>query len=74
MKRKIERVLNEIRPYLASHGGQVEFLSYKDHIVKLKMLGACSGCALSSVTLKNGIEEILKSEFNEIRKVVSVEE
>ncbi|MCL4392657.1 NifU family protein [Patescibacteria group bacterium] len=73
MQKKIERVLNEISPYLASHGGAVEFIEYKNHIVKLKMLGACSGCALSSITLKNGIEEILKSEFSEISEVVSVE-
>ena len=73
MQRKIERVLNEIRPYLASHGGAVEFISYKDKIVTLKMLGQCSGCTLSSITLKNGIEEILKSEFEEIKEVKAIE-
>ena len=73
MQRKIERVLNEIRPYLALHGSAVEFISYKDKIVTLKMLGQCSGCTLSSITLKNGIEEILKSEFEEIKEVKAIE-
>ena len=70
MKEKVEEVLEKIRPALVADGGNVEVVDVKDGIVSVKLTGACSGCPMSTMTLKNGIERILKQEVPE---VVSVE-
>lgn len=74
MKRKIQNLLNEIRPFIMQHGGDVELVSVNAGTVEVKMMGACVGCSLSSVTLKNGIESIIKDEFPEIVNVKAIEE
>ena len=74
MKRKIQNLLNEIRPFIMQHGGDVELVSVMGDTVKVKMIGACVGCSLSSVTLKNGIESIIKDEFPQILNVEAIEE
>lgn len=72
MESKIREILDrEVRPMLAMHLGDLEFVGFENGIVKLKMKGNCQGCPLSIVTLKAGIERILKSKISE---VVSVEE
>lgn len=57
---KVKSVLEEIRPLLAQHLGDVEFVRIENNVVYVKMLGHCDGCPLSSLTLKSGIEELLK--------------
>jgi Fe-S cluster biogenesis protein NfuA len=72
MKEQIQAVLEKIRPSLQADGGDVEFVDYEDGIVKVRLQGACSGCPMSQMTLKNGIERILKEEIPEIESVESV--
>ena len=72
MKEKIQAALGKIRPSLQADGGDVEFVDYEDGIVKVRLQGACSGCPMSQMTLKNGIERILKEEIPEIESVESV--
>jgi len=72
MQDKVEEVLNKIRPALIQDGGNVELVEVNDGTVKLKLVGACAGCPMSSMTLKNGIEKILKQEIPEIKAVVAV--
>jgi len=72
MKEKVEAALNKIRPALIADGGNVELVDVVDGIVKLKLTGACAGCPMSTMTLKNGIERILKAEIAEVKQVVSV--
>lgn len=72
MQDKINEVLNRIRPNLEADGGNVELVDFKDGIVKLKLVGACGGCPMASLTLKNVIERVLKAEMPEIKEVVSV--
>ncbi|MFC1866388.1 NifU family protein [Chloroflexota bacterium] len=71
MKNKIEEVLEKIRPSLIADGGNVEFVEVNDGVVKVKLTGACAGCPMSTMTLKNGIEKILKQEIPEVKEVVS---
>ena len=71
MKDKVEEVLDKIRPGLIADGGNVELVEINDGIVKLKLTGACAGCPMSTMTLKNGIERILKQEIPEVKEVVS---
>jgi Fe-S cluster biogenesis protein NfuA len=71
MHDKVEKVLNKIRPSLAADGGDVELIDVTDGVVMVKLTGACAGCAFSAMTLKNGIERILKQEIPEIKSVVA---
>jgi Fe-S cluster biogenesis protein NfuA len=69
---KIRAVLDEIRPNLQADGGDVELLAVDGGVVKLRLTGACGSCPMASMTLKMGIEEILKERVPEVRAVVSV--
>ena len=72
-KRNIESeiidVINRIRPYLEGDGGDLEFVKFEDGIVYIKLLGACQGCSLIDVTLKDGIEAMLMDEIPEVMGV-----
>ncbi len=72
MRDKIEAVLDKIRPSLIADGGNVKLVEVNDGVVNLKLTGACAGCPMSTMTLKNGIERILKQELPEVKEVVSV--
>jgi Fe-S cluster biogenesis protein NfuA len=72
MKDRVQEVLEMIRPSLQADGGDVELVDVEDGIVKLKLTGHCAGCPMSTMTLKNGIERIMKQEIPEVKEVVSV--
>jgi len=72
MKEKVEEVLNKIRPALQADGGDVELVDFKDGIVSVKLTGHCAGCPMSAMTLKNGIERLLKEQIPDIKQVVAV--
>ncbi len=72
MKDRIQAALNKVRPMLQADGGDVEFVELTDdNIVKVRLQGACAGCPMSQMTLKNGIEKMLKQEIPEIKAVES---
>ena len=71
MKEKVEAVLEKIRPSLVADGGNVKLVEVNDGVVKVKLTGACAGCPMSTMTLKMGIEKILKKEIPEIKEVVA---
>jgi len=72
MKEKVEEVLNRIRPALQADGGDVELVEVVDGVVSVKLKGACGGCPMSQMTLKMGIERLLKKEIPEVKSVVAV--
>ncbi|MBU2552428.1 MAG: NifU family protein [Proteobacteria bacterium] len=73
MKEKVEAALNKIRPQLQADGGGVELVDVADDgVVRLKLTGACHGCPMSQMTLKMGIEKVLKQEVPEVERVESV--
>ncbi|MFC2068180.1 NifU family protein [Chloroflexota bacterium] len=72
MREKIETALAQVRPSLQADGGDVELIDVTDGVVKVKLSGACAGCPMSTMTMKNGIERILKEQIPEIKEVVSV--
>ncbi|MCJ7565156.1 MAG: NifU family protein [Candidatus Aminicenantes bacterium] len=73
MKEKIEAALNKIRPALIADGGNVELVEVDDKgVVKVRLTGACGGCPMSQMTLKMGIERILKKEVPEVKDVIAV--
>lgn len=73
MHDKVEEILNKVRPALVRDGGNVELVEVEeDGTVKVKLVGACAGCPMSTMTLKNGIERILKQEIPEVKEVIAV--
>ena len=72
MRDKVEEVLDKIRPNLMHDGGNVELVDIEEGTVKVKLTGACGGCPMATLTLKMGIEKILKQEIPEVKEVVAV--
>ena len=71
--KEIHRVLDKLRPYLNSEGGDIQFIDYEDGIVYVRMLGACVGCGSLDYTLKEGIEALLVEYVPEVIEVRNVE-
>ena len=71
MREKVEAALARIRPALQADGGDVQLLDVKEGVVSLRLTGACGGCPMSTITLRNGIERILKQEVPEVKGVVA---
>ncbi|MBI1836225.1 MAG: NifU family protein [Flavobacteriia bacterium] len=73
IKEKVNIALNELRPFLEADGGDMEFVELTDDgIVKVRLLGACSDCSMSVMTLKAGLEEAVKRLAPEIKSVEAV--
>ena len=73
MKEKVITALEKIRPSLQADGGDVKLIEVNpDGVVKVQLMGACGGCPMSQMTLKMGIERVLKNEVPEVKEVVGV--
>jgi Fe-S cluster biogenesis protein NfuA len=72
LKEAVEKALAKIRPMLQRDGGDVELVEVDNGIVKVRLTGACKGCPMSQMTLKNGIERLLKQEVSGITAVEAV--
>ena len=73
LKEKVEAALQKVRPSLQADGGDVQLVDVDDNgIVKVRLMGACGGCPMSQMTLKMGIEKVLKQNVPEIKAVESV--
>jgi Fe-S cluster biogenesis protein NfuA len=69
----VEKALNEIRPFLQSDGGDIKLLSIEDTTVKVQLEGACIGCSVNQMTLKNGVEATIKKYAPNIEQVINVD-
>ncbi len=74
MRQEVEKALDEIRPALQRDGGDIELLDVddKEGVVKVRLVGACAGCPMSAMTLRNGVERILKERVPQVTKVDAV--
>lgn len=72
MSTAIESALQELRPYIAQHLGDIEFVKFEEGTVYVRMLGTCTHCPLSSLTLKAGVEALLKERVEGVEKVEAV--
>ncbi|MCX5696905.1 MAG: NifU family protein [Candidatus Omnitrophica bacterium] len=73
MREKVEKALEKIRPMLMADGGNVDLVEVtKDGVVKLRLTGTCGCCPMSQMTLKMGVERILKQEVPEIKEVIAI--
>jgi Fe-S cluster biogenesis protein NfuA len=68
----VEKALDEIRPFLISDGGNIKLLSIEDNIVNVQLEGACTGCSVNQMTLKNGVEATIKKYAPQILDVVNI--
>lgn len=72
--KQVEEVLNKIKPYLEAHGGSVDLVGVSDDgVVEVRLQGACRGCPMSEMTLRLGIEQVLRESIPEIKEVRSVD-
>jgi Fe-S cluster biogenesis protein NfuA len=73
MKEQVQQVINEIRPNLQADGGDIELIDVtEDGVVKVRLRGACSGCPGAAMTLKMGVERVLKSRIPQVQRVENV--
>ncbi len=72
MEDKVREAIEKIRPLLQRDGGDIEFVSVEDGVVKVRLKGACCGCPMSQMTLKGVVEETLKKEVPGIERVETV--
>lgn len=69
LRTRVARVIENVRPYTQSHGGDVELVDVRDGTVYVRMSGSCNGCSMSSVTLRNGVEEALREQCPEVTAI-----
>ena len=72
MKERVEKALDKIRPALQADGGNIELVDVVDGVVKVRLKGACAGCPGAQMTLKMGVEKVLKEEIPEVKSVEAV--
>ncbi len=72
VEKRVQEALDEIRPQIQADGGDVELVAVEKQTVKVRLTGHCAGCPMSAMTLKNGIEALIKEKIPEIKKVEAV--
>jgi Fe-S cluster biogenesis protein NfuA len=72
MREKVESALNQIRPALQADGGDVQLIDVSQGVITLRLTGACGGCPMAAMTLRRGIEQVLKERVPEVREVIAV--
>lgn len=72
MREKVQAALELVRPALLADGGDVQLIDVKDGVVTLRLTGACGGCPMATMTLRNGIERVLKEKVPGVKEVVAV--
>ena len=72
LEKKVKESIEMIRPSLQNDGGDIEFVKIEDNKVYVKLTGACAGCAMAAMTLKNGVERMLKFNVDEKLEVINL--
>jgi Fe-S cluster biogenesis protein NfuA len=72
MRDSVEKALEKIRPALRADGGDIELIDVVDGVVRVRLTGACGGCPMSQMTLKMGVEKVLKQQVPEVKSVETI--
>lgn len=72
-EKKIIELIEKMKPFLISDGGNIEYVKYEDNIVYVRLSGACKDCAMIDFTLKDGIEEMITTEIPEVKEVINLD-
>ena len=73
IEKRVQKALDEIRPQIQADGGDIEFVAVEKQTLKVRLRGACAGCPMAAMTLKQGVETLVKQRVPEISKVEAVE-
>ena len=73
VEKRVEAALAEIKPQIQADGGDIDLVAVENNIVKVRLRGACVGCPMSALTLKQGVERLIKAKVPEIQSVVAVQ-
>lgn len=73
IEKKIQEIIDKLRPFLINDGGNIEFIKYENNIVYIKMMGACANCQMLDLTLKDGIAAAIMNEIPEVCDVINVD-
>ena len=69
MRAEVEKAIEKVRPALQADGGDIDLVDVVDGVVKVRLTGACSGCPHAAMTLKEGVERVIKAEVPEVKSV-----
>jgi Fe-S cluster biogenesis protein NfuA len=72
IQKRVQKALDEIRPQIQADGGDVELVAVEKQVVKVRLTGHCAGCPMAAMTLKQGVEALIKERVPEIQKVEAV--
>ena len=72
MREKVEAALEQIRPALRADGGDVQLVDVEEGVVTVRLTGACGGCPMATMTLRNGIERVIREQVPEVREIVAI--
>lgn len=72
LTKTVEKALEEIRPFLLADGGDISLVSIEENVVKVRLEGACVGCSINQMTLRNGVEASIKKHAPQIEKVIDL--
>jgi len=73
IQKKVQAALAEIRPLIQADGGDIDLVAIEKDTVKVRLRGACAGCPMSALTLKQGVERLIKQKVPEIKTVLAVQ-
>ncbi|MDG6223063.1 MAG: NifU family protein [Candidatus Bathyarchaeota archaeon] len=73
LEERVKKALEQVRPQLQADGGDIEYVGFDNGVVKVKLKGACNGCPMSAMTLQWGVENFLKKQISEVKKVEAVQ-
>lgn len=73
IEKKVQNALAEIRPQIQADGGDIDLVAVENDIVKVRLRGACAGCPMATLTLKQGVERLIKQKVPEIKTVEAVQ-
>lgn len=72
-EKKIQEIIDKLRPFLINDGGNIEFVKYENNIVYIKMMGACANCQMLDLTLRDGITTAIMNEIPEVKDVINLD-
>ncbi len=73
IEKRVQKALEEIRPQIQADGGDIEFVAFENDTLKVRLRGACAGCPMAAMTLKQGVENLVKQRVPEILNVEAVQ-
>lgn len=72
-EKKIQEIIDKLRPFLINDGGNIEFVKFEDNVVYIRMMGACANCQMLDITLRDGIAAAIINEIPDVVDVINID-